>query len=1469
MGILLNTGSGAFGGVTYVNVGTRPRAIATTDFNNDGKPDLAVANSNSNNVSILLGNGNGGFGLTATLTTGNAPFAITTGDFNNDGKKDVAIANSNSNNISVFIGSGSGSFGPAQLTGTGVMPSGILTADFNGDGNLDLVTANSNGDNLAIIFGAGNGSFGGPTYYSTASQPNSVTAVDVNLDGKLDLAATNYGSNSVSVLLGNGSGGFGAASSFNVGSGPPFIVSGDFNGDSKPDLVIANRYSNAVSMLLNSCTSQSLNPAITVTPPALDFGSVGAGQSKDLTLTIGNTGSAALLVTSINITDNRFAVIFPQPPFNVAAAGQLALTVRFAPTSGGSAGGTLTINSNDPVKPSVPVTLTGSGLSCATITGINPSSGLVGSTVTISGTNFTGVTAVRFSSNVTASFTIVNDTTITAIVPAGATTGPITIIKPNCNDLQTGFVHRYRPACPTVSGLNPSSGLVGSTVTITGTNFTGVTAVKFSSNVTATFTIVNNTTITATVPTGAVTGPITISKPNCNDLQTASFTVIVPQCPTVSGLNPSSGLVGSTVTITGTNFTGVTAVKFSSNVTATFTIVNDTTITATVPAGAVTGPITISKPNCNDLQTASFTVIVPQCPTVSGLNPSSGLVGSTVTITGTNFTGVTAVKFSSNVTATFTIVNNTTITATVPAGAVTGPITISKSNCNDLQTATFTITQPCVNISISTSLTGAAGGTLTVPLTVGDLTGKGVISYEFVLTYDPTVLRPQTTPYDRTGTLSSGLTVSFNTAINGEVRLSAFGATALAGSGTLLNLKFDVIGQSSSCSNLTLTSFKFNEGTPCATITSGRACVTGGSISGEVSYCITPRAVPGVLITAAGSPAANTTTNNSGAFVLNGLGSGAYTVTPTKTGDTNGISSFDAALVSQQVVGMTTLSECQRLAGDASGDGSLSSFDAALIAQYAVGISNPASKVGTWKFVPVNRTYPSISGNQTGQNFSAILVGDVSGNWAPVSALALSFDENGMNRIDSPVPSIQATFPPMIAMPGTVATIPITISDMPARGILAYDLDLEYDHLVLSLLDSPVEIVDTLSSSMIVTVNDNSGHLRISAFGNYPISSTGILLKLRFRVIGQNGSMSGLIWKSVLFNEGHTRVRPIDGSLRVVPTFALSLTPGTQTISVGNKGALTAVLSAPLPSDTLLVLRSSDPRIATAPDSVIIPAGKTVVSFEIFGRATGGQVIISAGLPQIIGSLSANAAISIDHSVFSVSAASFLSDTVAAQSIAVAFGSDFSDSTEAAASQPLPTVLAGARVEITDSLGATRSAPLFFVSPGQVNYQIPEGTAGGTATITISSRLNIATGLLNITPLAPGLFSANSDGQGVAAAVVTRAGPDGSLNYEPVAAWDETLGRFTAIPVDLGSSEDRICLILYGTGIRSLSGKSNIRVSIDGLDAPVLYAGSQGTYAGLDQINVLLNRNLAGRGVVTVAMVVDGMIANFVTINIR
>src|SRR6266403_704323 len=188
---------------------------------------------------------------------------------------------------------------------------------------------------------------------------------------------------------------------------------------------------------------------------------------------------------------------------------------------------------------------------------------------------------------------------------------------------------------PTITSFTPSSGPVGTSVTISGTNFTGATAVLFN-GVSATFTVNSATSIQATVPAGATTGAISITTPGGTAISAGSFTVINP--PTISSFTPASGPIGTSVTISGTNFTGTTAVAFNS-VSASFTVNSATSIQAAVPASATSGTISVTTPGGTTTSAGSFTVINP--PTITSFTPASGPVGASVTISGTNFSSAT------------------------------------------------------------------------------------------------------------------------------------------------------------------------------------------------------------------------------------------------------------------------------------------------------------------------------------------------------------------------------------------------------------------------------------------------------------------------------------------------------------------------------------------------------------------------------------------------------------------------------------------------------------------------------------------------------------------------------------------------------------------------------------------------------------------------------------------------------------
>jgi uncharacterized protein (TIGR03437 family) len=234
-----------------------------------------------------------------------------------------------------------------------------------------------------------------------------------------------------------------------------------------------------------------------------------------------------------------------------------------------------------------------------------------------------------------------------------------------------------------------------------------------------------------------------------------------------------------------------------------------------------------------------------------------------------------------------------------------------------------------------------------------------------------------------------------------------------------------------------------------------------------------------------------------------------------------------------------------------------------------------------------------------------------------------------------------------------------------------------------------------------------------------------------------------------------------------------------------------------------------------------------------------------------------------------VSGASFKRVGLAPEAIATAFGANLANATQGATDLPLPLSLAGTTVKIKDAHGIERIAPLFFVSPSQVNYLVPIDAALGYATVTITNANGVAitewTQILNI---APGFFTANSNGQGAPAGWAVRVKADGSQRLEPLARFDPAQNRFVPQEIDLGPEGEQIFLTLFGTGMRRMTSEVS-QAEIGGVEAKIHYLGPVSGFEGLDQINLLVSRTLIGRGEVEVVLLVDDYKANPVTVRIK
>jgi photosystem II stability/assembly factor-like uncharacterized protein len=388
------------------------------------------------------------------------------------------------------------------------------------------------------------------------------------------------------------------------------------------------------------------------------------------------------------------------------------------------------------------------------ISGISPSSGNVNAQVTITGSAFgsSGSTsAVLFNGAPAGSIVSWSDTQIIATVPSGATTGPL-VVKVNgvsSNGVTFTVTTPPPPSNPVIDTISPLSGVVTDQVTITGSNFgssKGTSKVWFNGTEAVSIVSWSGTQIIATVPLGATTGPIVVIV-NTVSSNGVNFTVnpILPPpviSPVISAISPSSGIVTTPVTLTGTDFgatQGSSSVLFNGAPAGSIVSWSDTQIIATVPSGATTGPLKVTV-NGNSSNEVTFTVTAPPPPAspfISGISPVAGYSGTPVTITGSAFgfsQGTSAVLFNGLPADSIVSWSDTQIIATVPVGAATGQLVVMVDP-NSSNGVLFTISTVPMNPVITAISPSTAYATLPVTITgygFGATQGSSTVTFDGV-----------------------------------------------------------------------------------------------------------------------------------------------------------------------------------------------------------------------------------------------------------------------------------------------------------------------------------------------------------------------------------------------------------------------------------------------------------------------------------------------------------------------------------------------------------------------------------------------------------------------------------------------------------------------------------------------------------------------------------------------------------------
>jgi uncharacterized protein (TIGR03437 family) len=267
-------------------------------------------------------------------------------------------------------------------------------------------------------------------------------------------------------------------------------------------------------------------------------------------------------------------------------------------------------------------------------------------------------------------------------------------------------------------------------------------------------------------------------------------------------------------------------------------------------------------------------------------------------------------------------------------------------------------------------------------------------------------------------------------------------------------------------------------------------------------------------------------------------------------------------------------------------------------------------------------------------------------------------------------------------------------------------------------------------------------------------------------------------------------------------------------------------------------------------------AGAATETFTTLRTAVAGEVLRGIAF--------APSSTSMANVPLILSAASPSVTTIAQGGVAFAMGQNMAPEGDEILG-PSPSTFDGTSVSITDSKGNITSAPLIFVSPGQVTFQVPSTVAAGTASVTVTTPGSSQTASnVVIAPVAPAVFTVN--GNGLVAGYAVRVSSSGTQTVEPAYAVN-VQGSFSAAPINMGSATDKVYLAIYATGVQA-AGMANVAVTVNGVSTPVLYAGSAG-FSGVDQINVQLPASLAGSGTVAVQVTASGIAANTVQVAIQ
>lgn len=521
-------------------------------------------------------------------------------------------------------------------------------------------------------------------------------------------------------------------------------------------------------------------------------------------------------------------------------------------------------------------------------------------------------------------------------------------------------------------------------------------------------------------------------------------------------------------------------------------------------------------------------IAVVDRPAVTIVTPNRGPAsgGTTVTLSGSNFKAGVTVAFGGAAASNVTVISSNQITCTTPAHfPETVDVTVTNPNAQSgmlLRGYTFEADTAALGLPHTG---GGQHALVQVPVNLANVVGLAAASLS--VTFDPAVLAAQGATV---GNLTPGWSIAANTSTPGEIRISmASGGGTVSGSGVLALITFDVVGATGASTPLHPTAISLNDGAIPAES-------ADGSFTVELSYNVTGAipfwnggVVSGTLLTLTGDRIYTGLSRASGAYTVAHVLTDDYLLVPSKSDDVNGISAYDASLALQHDAGLITLSGYAFSAADVNRSGAVTAMDAFYILQKAAElITLPFNGAGgVWDFVPQSREYTNLSSHLTGQDFTAILLGDPSGNWMPSGGM--------MHTMSTAAAVIRV----LDATPDADGNVTTTVW-LDSQGASVYGIDLTLIYDVAALTPQTITL-GTLAEAWMLAVNLNhAGEIMASLAGAHPLNQAGALLTLRF-TLTEDVSATTLHLTRGDLNEGAVPATCVDGSVSRHHTIYLPL----------------------------------------------------------------------------------------------------------------------------------------------------------------------------------------------------------------------------------------------------------------------------------------------------------------------------------------